>query len=194
MDSSYLENSRVCGVPYQHYHSWWLCNATFVILSIVASAENVCPQEDSTNIASASVSCWSLLLPANNSLLLTLSSGVTVMVGLVFSLMPEFVLTMFHTGVQRILDIDPFLVEGIMHLILVIISLTIILFTFIMYMSLILLEGKHKNTLKPIKIIVPEEERCNPACTKDHQHTFNRRYSTFIYPNGSDTFKPGFKT
>ncbi len=177
MDGMSLDNARIFSTQHQHGSSLWLSNAAFVILTTIASAENISPQEDSTNTAPASVSCWSLLLPTNNSFYLTLSSGATVMVGLIFNLTPEFVLTTFHTCVQRILEIDPFLIEGIIHLILVVISSTIIFFTFVMYTSLILFEGKHKDTLKPIKIIVPEEDKCNPACTKDHQHTFNRRYA-----------------
>ncbi len=174
MDTIYTENGRVCMSPAYHCDSWWLCNATSVIVSGLASSNSLLPQDDTTSAASASVSCWNLLLPANNSLFFTLTSSITVMFGLVFNLVPEYVLMAFHTCVHRILSIDPLMVEQIMHLILVVVSLVIILFIFIMYFCLVLLEGKCGNTLKPIKVIVPEEEKCNPACTKDHEHTFRR--------------------
>ncbi len=174
MDNLYSENGRVCVSPVYHCDSWWLCNVTSVIVSGLAISDSTSPLDDTTSAASASVSCWNLLLPANNSLFFTLTSSITVMFGLVFNMVPEYVLTTFHRCVHGILSIDPLMVEQIMHLILVMVSLIIILLIFIMYFCLILLEGKHQNTLKPIKVIVPEEEKCNPACTKDHEHTFRR--------------------
>ncbi len=107
-------------------------------------------------------------------LILVIVSSLTFTCSLILTLHPDIFLAGHQFLYQMASAADIFSIELLLHLILSIISLLVILLISVVYICVVHLNPVCKDTLKPVKIMVPESSECNPTCSKKHKHMSKR--------------------